>query len=114
MMGPVHTPDGVVVEIGGMPILLRTTDEPFRRILYDRYRGFTTLDSVPEIDFQIILHNSATGSDADADLEVHRKNGSWILRRGDFVADWHPTSQRGHVRQSRNPYAIDSVLRIVH
>lgn len=114
MMGSVHTPDGVVVEIGGMPISLRTEDEPFRSLLQERYRGFTDADSVPQADFQIHLHDWATGVDADADLKVERKNGSWILQRGDFIAEWHPTSRRGHVRQSRNPYAIDSVLRIVH
>jgi hypothetical protein len=114
MIAHVTADDGVVVEIGGMPILLRTGDELFRRILQERYRGFTTLDAVPEIDFQISLHDSTTGEDPDAELQVQRQNGSWTLRRGDFLAEWHPTLQCGQVHQSPNPYAIDSVLRIVH
>jgi hypothetical protein len=114
MIAPVTAHEGVVVEIGGMPILLRTGDKPFRRILQERYRGFTTLDAVPEIDFQIRLHDSTTGGDPDAELQVQQQNGSWTLRRGDFLAEWHPTLQCGQVHQSPNPYAIDSVLRIVH
>jgi hypothetical protein len=113
MMGPLHTP-GVVVEIGGMPILLRTQDEPFCSLLQERYCGFTASASVPQVDLQTHLQDSTPGMDADTDLEVRRQNGGWILQRGDFVAEWHPSSHRGHVRQSRNPYAIDSVLRVVH
>jgi hypothetical protein len=42
------------------------------------------------------------------------QDGQWLLQRGDFRAQWDSRSGRGRVRQSRNPYAIDSVLRIVH
>ena len=42
------------------------------------------------------------------------QDGVWRLRRGDFRADWDPRAGRGHIRQSANPYSIDSVLRIVH
>jgi hypothetical protein len=113
-MGPAIAHDGVVVEIGGMPIFLRTQDERFRRILQKRYRGFTTRTSVPAIDFQINVYDESTGVDPDAELQVQQQNTNWILRRGDFVAEWHFMSGRGRVSQSRNPYAIDSVLRIVH
>jgi len=114
MRGILTARDGVVVEIGGMPILLRTGDESFRRILQDRYSGFTSLNSVPEIDFEISVHDPATELDPDCDLEVQRHDDRWILRRGDFIAEWQSTSGRGRVRQSQNPYAIDSVLRIIH
>ena len=42
------------------------------------------------------------------------QNGEWRLERGDFRADWNPETRHGRVRQSVNPYSIDSVLRIVH
>ena len=42
------------------------------------------------------------------------QNGTWRLRRGDFRAQWDPDAGRGRIRQSANPYSIDSVLRIVH
>ena len=36
------------------------------------------------------------------------------INRGDFRAQWDPASWRGFVRQAAYPYAIDSVMRIVH
>ena len=42
------------------------------------------------------------------------QDGTWRLRRGDFRAHWNPAAGRGSIRQSANPYSIDSVLRIVH
>ncbi len=105
---------GVVIEIGGMPILLRTDDPVFRRMLEERYRGFTSSKSVPEFELDVNLHESANEGDADSDVQVRKQNGRWVLRRGDFIAEWQSTAGRGEVRQSRNPYAIDSVLRIVH
>ena len=51
---------------------------------------------------------------ADSDLSVRRDGASWVLDRGDFHATWDPASRRGRIRQSPNPYSIDSVLRIVH
>ena len=42
------------------------------------------------------------------------RHGNWRLRRGDFRAEWDPAAGRGRIRQSANPYSIDSVLRIVH
>ena len=38
----------------------------------------------------------------------------WRLERGDFRAAWDPAARQGHIRQSANPYSIDTVLRIVH
>jgi hypothetical protein len=38
----------------------------------------------------------------------------WKLTRGDFYAEWDPSSRRGRIHQSANPYSIDAVLRIVH
>jgi hypothetical protein len=45
---------------------------------------------------------------------VEIRQGTWWLRRGDFRAQWNPYAGRGRIRQSANPYSIDSVLRIVH
>ena len=41
-------------------------------------------------------------------------NGLWTLRRGDFQAEWDVRERHGWIRQTLNPYAIDSVLRVVH
>ncbi len=50
----------------------------------------------------------------DEDLEVKIEDGEWLLKRGDFRARWNPETRQGRIRQACSPYAIDSVLRIVH
>ncbi len=54
------------------------------------------------------------GISADADVRVFRDGRQWRLERGDFRAEWDPVTRRGRIRQSANPYSIDTVLRIVH
>lgn len=105
---------GVVVEIGRLPIFLRTGSSDFRAMLEDRYQGFVVSDALPEFRLDIELHEPGSEANADADVEVLRHNGNWILRRGDFSAVWETKARCGQVVQSPNPYAIDSVLRIVH
>ena len=36
------------------------------------------------------------------------------MRRADFSAEFDPSTGTGRVRQSSNPYSIDTVLRILH
>ena len=40
--------------------------------------------------------------------------GRWTIARGDFRAECDLARGRGRVRQSANPYAIDSLLRVLH
>lgn len=105
--------DSVSVTIGGMPITLRTKDPSFRQMLQNRYQGFLDPSSPVGLEFRIDLHNPREAS-PDADVEVSRSGDEWTLRRGDFQANWNVATRRGTVQQSMNPYAIDSVLRIVH
>jgi hypothetical protein len=104
----------VVIEIGGMAIALRTQDPSFRQLLANRYTGFIESSSDPQYEFDIDLFEPAESVDADDDTQVTLQGSRWLLRRGDFHAEWDSTAGRGHIQQSRNPYAIDSVLRIVH
>ena len=60
------------------------------------------------------IRDSSETAHPDDDVRVRMQDGQWLLQRGDFRAQWDSRSGRGRVRQSRNPYAIDSVLRIVH
>lgn len=106
--------DGVVIEIGGMPILLCCHDEPFRKMLEDRYSGFVRVARIPRFKFQVTLQEPSGEPETDDEVRVEVKDGNWHLQRGDFRADWNPHSGRGSIIQSANPYAIDSVLRIVH
>jgi hypothetical protein len=104
----------IAVEIGGLPILLRTRDSSFRELLADRYAGFVGATSPPRFEFDVDLVAPSDELGADEDAQVVMREGQWRLRRGDFRAEWDPHAGRGRIRQSANPYSIDSVLRIVH
>jgi hypothetical protein len=104
----------VSVEIGEMPILLRTADASFRRMLESRYAGFLASASAPHFQFDIDLAEPIGDAHADKDVEVRKEGDRWLLERGDFRAQWDPEAGLGHVFQTPNPYSIDSVLRIVH
>lgn len=96
-----------------MPILLHTQDDAFRQLLARRYAGFVESSAPPRFEFDIEL-TTPTRKTPDEDVRVEMQDGTWRLRRGDFRAQWNPQAGRGRIRQSANPYSIDSVLRIVH
>src|SRR5712692_10932787 len=100
-----------VVEIGNVAIALRTDDQCFLDLLCQRYAGFLS-SSQPELALDLDL--TSPGPVSDDDVRIRREGKEWLLERGDFQARWDPLSGRGHVRQSPNPYALDSVLRILH
>ena len=103
----------ISVEIGGLPILLRTNDPSFREMLADRYTKFLGGSANPRFEFDVdLIAPPADGEEEDAHVEVQGRN--WYLKRGDFRAHWDPDAGRGTIRQSANPYSLDSVLRIVH
>jgi hypothetical protein len=106
----------VSIEIGGMPIALRTDDRSFQRLIEDRYAGFVATAPNSRFEFDIDLYepSGTYPSPSDDELEVKIEAGEWLLRRGDFRARWNPAAGIGHIRQSRSPYAVDCVLRIVH
>jgi hypothetical protein len=103
----------IAVEIGEMPVLLRTQDAGFRDLLAQRYAGFVSYAN-PKFEFDVELVSPNSDMESDADVEVRMRDGAWHLQRGDFRAEWDPRAGRGKVWQSANPYSIDSVLRIVH
>ena len=99
--------------IGGVTVGVRSSDAGFRRLLEHRYAGFVEFGASPDYEFEVELTQPHEGS-ADDDVRVYRSNGLWLLERGDFRAEWDPATRRGRIRQSANPYSIDTVLRIVH
>ena len=103
----------MVIEIGGLPIEVQTTDALFGKILQGRYGNFVVEGAKPEFTLRVEL-SPPEGFDADADAEVWLEGKEWRMQRGDFKAWWNPAKRRGEVYQGANPYAIDSVLRIVH
>jgi hypothetical protein len=106
--------DGIAVDIGGMPILLRTQDAAFRALLASRYAGFVGSSSSPRFEFDVDLVAPSAEMESEEDVQVKMEDGQWRLQRGDFRAQWDPRAGYGRIRQSANPYSIDSVLRIVH
>ena len=103
----------LVIEIGGMPVRVFTTDSGFLAMLQDRYAGFITSSERAEIEFDVNL-TPPNFPDPDAPVSVTHHLGRWTLDRGDFRAEWEPSSRTGWIRQTANPYSIDAVLRIVH
>jgi hypothetical protein len=106
----------LVIETGGMPVRVNTTDHAFLALLQDRYAGFLSPsgnEEQAEIEFDVDLGPSRF-ADPNAVVSVAQHQGRWKLERGDFRAEWEPASRRGWIRQTANPYSIDAVLRIVH
>lgn len=101
------------IAIGRMTVGVHSSNEAFLQLLADRYAGFMDFTSAPDYEFDVELAPSGEVS-PDDDVRVFRRNGRWQLERGDFRAEWDPAARRGRIRQSANPYSIDTVLRIVH
>jgi len=103
---------GVMVEIGGIPIFLRSSNPEFCSMIEQRYAGFVNPLASAEYEFEIDLNPPSEPSDEDA--RVSKRGNLWFFDRGDFHAEWDSRTRRGWVRQAPNPYAIDTVLRIAH
>ncbi len=113
----------ITIEIGGMAVCVRTESAEFRRLLEERYIGFVSPVSragqpgaaVPHSLFHLEMELLPAGaSGLEEDVRVWREGARWVMTRGDFRAEWEPEAGRGWVRQTANPYSIDSVLRILH
>ncbi len=117
----------IVIEIGGMAVCVRTESAKFRGMLQERYVGFVagsrgrdalgTAGGTPALRSEFVLDVELlpeTAGGADEDVRVRREGARWVMTRGDFRAEWEPDKRQGWVRQTANPYAIDSVLRILH
>ena len=103
----------LVIEIGGIPIRLHTGDPAFLKLLEQRYAGFLSSANEARFELQIELAPPQTIS-PDEDVRVYWDSGRWSMERGDFRAEWDPATASGRIRQTANPYSIDSVLRILH
>jgi len=104
----------VAVEIGDTPILLRTNDAAFQEIVLHRYARFLGKGARPPLTFDVDIARPEGALSDEQELRVWSDNGLWRFVRGDFRAEWDPRARRGHILQTLTPYAIDSVLRIVH
>jgi hypothetical protein len=103
----------VTVDIGDVAVEFHTSDATLVRVLEQRFHRFLNPSAEPAFRFDITAVPSAHW-DVDDDLHVHARNGRWIMQRGDFRAEWDVAERHGRIWQTVSPYAIDSVLRIVH
>jgi len=103
----------VVIDIGRMPIQVRSESPEFLRMLEQRYSGFLSTKACPvfEFDVELVAPRRITQED---DVTVRFRSDRWLIERGDLRAEWDPVSRRGRIVQSSNPYSIDAVLRIIH
>lgn len=102
------------IDIGGMPILVRSDSAEFARILGDRYGNFVhTGGTRPAFELEVELLPDGVPC-PDQDVQVRKESDRWIMERGDFRAEWDTKLRQGWVRQTANPYSIDGVLRILH
>src|SRR5579872_7297917 len=112
-MTAVARSSSVVVEIGGLPIRLRCESPEFLHQIEERYAGYVGSLNDAGFDFEIELAPPGAVSQ-DEDVRVTWDSGRWLMKRGDFRAEWNPPTLRGRIQQTINPYSLDSVLRIVH
>jgi hypothetical protein len=105
------------IQIGGIPIILSARDRGFIAALEGRYANFLRVPADGyniRLDVTLIPPAGIPDDDEDGgELEVRFEAGRWLMRRGDFQAEWNPTTGRGTIRQPAQPYAIDSVIRII-
>ena len=106
--------ENLSIDIGGTPIAVRTGDPEFRALLERRYPGFLRSDLDPDLALDIELLPEDGPVTDEPELHVSHGSAGWRLMRGDFHASWDEVRGQGKILQTCSPFAIDSVLRIVH
>ncbi len=112
----------VTVTVGHLPISIECRSGEFIAMVRGRYGDFaresqaggTCHAAASDRGVRLAVELIEPANGADGELQVGFESGQWVMRRGDFVARWDPVSGRGWVRQAAYPYAIDSVMRIIH
>jgi len=112
----------LTIEIGEIPILIRTDSIDFAHLLGNRYGTFVRTGSphgAMELDVELVKQHEVGDRDSslrtdEGDVRVEVEGGRWVMKRSDFCAWWDPERNRGQVTQRAHPYAIDAVLRILH
>jgi hypothetical protein len=108
----------VVVEIGGTPTLLISDNPSFQAMVEERYSEFVRAEGSlnsgrPPLRFEVeVLPDGELCGDED--VRVWKDGDCWHACRGDFRAEVDLQSGAGRIRLGMNPYALNSILRIVH
>ena len=105
------------IEIGGMPILVRTDSPEF---FEHACASATPVSSThgprgPLFTFDVeIVPPAKITDEEDLSVGLRARGGPLDHRARRLSRRMEPGARRGWVRQSANPYAIDAVLRILH
>lgn len=103
----------VIIDIGAMPVAVRSESAEFLHMIEARYSGFIGPQVTPafNLDVEIVPPRWITNEE---DISVCFDSRRWLIERGDLRGEWDPAARHGWVLQSANPYSIDTVLRIIH
>jgi hypothetical protein len=104
---------GLTIEIGGLPLRLRTPDPEFWSLLAARYANFVRPESEAEMEFELLAAPPGP-LPVDTNLQVRCEEGRWLLSRGEFRAAFDLRSRHGQLACIPNPYSVDTLLRVVH
>ena len=106
---------GRIVEVGGLPVLLRVEDRALQKAIDAWYAGYlTTKPSAEPFELTVTVAPDGGGSRGDRP-RVEWLEGRWLFERFDFRAEWSPDSGHGWVKQEWAFHqSIDSVLRVLH
>lgn len=106
--------DAISIEIGGTTLALHTDDTDFRILLQSRYPGFLRSAQAADFEFEVELLEPQDAPAGESDLRVSIGPNQWTIQRSDLYAVWNADRSQGEMRLQRTPYAIDSLLRILH
>ena len=107
--------NSVAIEIGGTMVLLESDDPRFHAMVKAKYPGFLAAESHDSCSLRLDVEVLGEGElTEDEDVQVWQEFDRWYTRRGDFRAEFNLQSGTGHIRQELNPFALNSILRIVH
>jgi hypothetical protein len=104
----------IVIEIGGVPVRLRTDDPFLTETLAERYAGFLTAtpSSAP---FEFTLGVTPGEFSNRCKPRVSCADGRWRVERRDCYAEWSSAENRGWlVQSSGRQYPVGIVLRILY
>ena len=74
----------MIVQIGEIPIHIRTANPGFQEMLNKRYRNFITPSTPAAITLSVEL--LAEANTQDLDLAVSGNKDLWTIQRGDFFS----------------------------
>lgn len=104
----------LLLEIGGIPVRLRTDDGGLRQALRERYEKYLTATASAEpIDMRL-----SRAVERFPEWETPRASctkGLWQFGRTDFRAEWSPDTGSGWIRHvTAAPHTIDAFLRMLY